>query len=578
MLTLHGVGTTFGVGDGALHLYISPRETPKSRTISDAQAECTRLDEAISVVLAQLAAESQALRDAGQSDTGEALALLSERSDMLQDNDFLSAVRTVITENHFCADYAVYSTGKAYATRLCALDDAYLRRQADSVAETAQRVVGVLVTRAHNHLLDNVTGRVVLAANTLLPGEAVQLDRSKIAAFLMRDGAPNSTAAILARSLGIPTVTGLGDDFDKLEVGVRTMVDGESGLVAQNPDTPTMSQLAQRMLVYVREERQQQMLRGVPAQTADGVTIALTANISLPEDAQKAQNYDAEGIGLFRSEILYLKDGAFPDEDTLYKAYREVLLMMGGKRVVVRLLDFGSDKTAFCPGRVDEKNEALGIRPVPYCLANPALITPQLRALLRASAYGNLAILLPMVVEASEVRAMKERIDILRKELRTEHKQVSEHIAVGALIETPAAAATADLIAAEADFLSVGTNDLTQYVLVTDRTSMLDNSTLNSYHPAVLRTVAQVVRMAHAAGVPVSICGECAANPALAGFFAGLRVTELSMAATCIPRVKKAIRALTDEACRNALKERLQVTHAPRVRTAAAPETEISED
>lgn len=563
MLTLHGVGTSFGVGDGALHFYTSPREIPKPRPVADTCAECERLEHAVEITLPLLQAERS-----GEDAAANLPPAPAVWPEMLEDEDFLNAVRYVITDHHLCAEYAVYSTAKAYATRLRSLDDAYLLRRADEVMETARRVVASMVTDAHEALLKDVTGRVVLAANTLLPGEAVRLDRSKIAAFLMRDGAPNSAAAILARSLGIPTVTGLGSDFDQLEAGLRTMVDGSSGLVAQNPDTPTMSQLAQRMLQHVREERQQQMLRGVPAQTVDGVTIALTANISLPEEAQKAQSYDAEGIGLFRSETMYQKDGAFPDEDTLYKAYREVLLMMSGKRVVVRLLDLGSDKELFCPGQACDTDAPVFNR-VPRYLDCPALTNPQLRALLRASAYGNLAILLPMVVDANEVRTLKEQIGVLRKELRSEHKQVSDRISVGALIETPAAAATADLIAAEADFLSVGTNDLTQYILVADRTSMRDSETLNSRHPAVLRTVAQVVRMAHASGVPVSICGECASDPDLAAFFAGLRVTELSMSASCIPRIKKAIRALTDDACRAALQERLQVTRAPR---AHAPE------
>ncbi|MEG1010331.1 MAG: phosphoenolpyruvate--protein phosphotransferase [Ruthenibacterium sp.] len=559
MLTLQGYGTSFGVADGPLYRYISPEQVPLACTVTDCEAERARLDAALAAVRDELqqSGDDACARDPAADDT----AMLELQCTMLADVDFLAAVRCAVEQHSLCAEYAVYSTGKAYAAKLHALDDAYLSARGDDVMSAAQRVVRRLSNEAQTKMLQCVEGRVVLAADTLLPGQALQLDHSKIAAFILREGAQSSLTAIWARSLCIPTVTGLSADFDKLEAGVRTMVDGETGLVVQSPDTPTMSQLVQKRLHSIQDERRLGMLRGVPAQTADGVTILLTANIALPADAKMALSCDAEGIGLFRSELLYLQSRTFPDEDTLYRAYCETLLMMGGKRVVVRLLDSSTDKSVFCPDLPQERNPALGVRPIPYGLSQSALLEPQLRALLRASAYGNLAILLPMVISAQEVRAVKDRIGVLRKQLRTEHKLVNDRISVGALIETPAAAATADLIAAESDFLSIGTNDLTQYVLVTDRTSTSCNSAADSHHPAVLRTIAQVVSAAHTAKIPVSICGESASDISLAGFYAGLRVTELSMAPACILKMKRAIRALTEETRHAALKSCLQIPH-----------------
>ena len=570
MLTLQGVGTSFGVGDGPLHRYIAPGQIPCPDTISNPEEECRQLDAAMSAAGAEL----RKLRDNAVADglPVEDASLLDMQYMMLEDEDFLAAVHCAVLEHHLCAEYAIHSTGRAFAAQLRTLGDPYLCERSEDVMDVSQRVLRILGGEEQANMLKDVTGRIILATDTLLPSQAMQLDRTKVAAFVLRDGAQNSHTAILARSLGIPTVTGLGNEFDKLRPGLRTMVDGESGLVTQEPDTPMMSQLAQKMLQSVREERQLQMLKGVPAKAADGTTIALTANIYLPADAKKAISYDAEGIGLFRSELLYLKDGAFPDEESLYQAYREVLLMMGGKRVVVRLLDYSSDKQAFCLNAPAENNPALGFRSIPYGLSHPALFEPQLRALLRASAYGNLAILLPLIVCADEVHAVKERLGVLRHELRREHKLVSDRIAVGALIETPGAAMTADLIATEADFLSIGTNDLAQYLLLADRRIRHDADMQTDTHPAVLRTVAQIVRAAHAADIPVSICGESAGDTALAGFFAGLRVTELSMVPSSILRMKRAIRALTADDCRAAMRKYLHVPHTSHLPSASSAE------
>ena len=554
MLTLQGIGTQTGIGDGPLYIYISPDQTPQPVAVDDPAAEARRAAAALDKARQDLTAlHAQALANGVSEADAEPFDV---EQGLLADADFTEAVQNAVLQHGLCAEYAVYSTGRAFSTQLRALDDPWLRQRGHQMREAADRVLQILRGDTQDVLKD-VTARVVLAADLLQPAQTMRLDRSKVCAFVMREGGPSSHCAILMRALGIPTVTGLGEDFAKLENGRRTMVDGTAGLVVQEPDTQTMSELAGRMFAQVRAERSQQMLRGTPAITQNGVHITLSANIALPAQAKDAIAQDADGIGLFRSELLYLRRDRYADEETLYEAYREALLMMGGRRVVVRTLDAGCSKDQLCPEHVREANPALGERSVPLALRRPYLLMPQLRALLRASAYGNLAVVLPMVVRADEIRAVKERMDEARAQLKREGRMMAAHVPVGAMVETPAAAVTADLLCAEAEFLCIGTNDLTQYVLVADRRSPAAAAVYDQKDPAVLRLVSQAVHAAHAARVPVSVCGECASDPALAGFFAALAVDELSMAPVAILPMKQAIRRQTAESCRTALRAAL---------------------
>ena len=554
MLTLHGIGTSTGVGDGPLYLYTSQDTIPKPVSVNDTAAETQRADNALRAAREELLALSEASEQKKLSDRN--VEMFNAQSALLEDADFLDTVHSAIQDHSLCAEYAVYSTARAFASQLRTLEDEYLQERGDDVLDVAHRVLNLLCGNPHK-LLQNVTTRVVLAAETLLPSEAMQLDRKKIAAFVMRSGGASTHTAILLRELGIPTVLGLDDAFDQLERGARTMVDGSTGLVVQNPDTRVMSELAGRMLQLVKEERSLQMLRGQSAVTQSGVHIALTANISLPEDVKRAVACDAEGIGLFRSELLYLQEGHFPDEDELYHAFRETLLYMGGKRVIIRILDPGTDKPALFPNAPPEENPALGYRAVPAGLLYPKMLLPQLRALLRASAYGSLGIMLPMVVDVSEIQEVRRMLSEARHALKAEGRITGGHIPIGVMVETPAAAMTADLLAQECDFLSIGTNDLTQYILVADRHNPHMAANFNARHPAVMRAIAQVVHAAHAMHVPVSVCGESAADPELAAFFAGLKVDELSMSPCSLLQMKRAIRKLTEEDCKAALRQYL---------------------
>ena len=562
MLYLQGYGTSSGVGDGPIHLYTSPHKIPEPSTVTDTEAELSHAEDALAAVRDELLSLHQRALDSGIPP--ESASPFQLQSEMLADADFLSTVRTAIVEHHLCAEYAVYSTSKAFAMHLRTLDDSYLQSRSDDLLDVAQRVI-CLLRGDENDPLKHITCRVVLAADTLLPAQTMHLDRSKIAAFVLRGGAQHTHTAILIRSLGIPMVTGLGDDFDKLENGKRTMVDGDIGVVVQDPDAATLTELVQKRLYTVKEQRTLQMLKGKPAVTLHGLRVKLTVNISLPEEAKLAANNDAEGIGLFRSELLYAREeNAQPSEDMLFQAYREAMMMMSGKRVIIRLLDIGVDKTLYCPEQAGEENPALGIRSVPLGIKQPEMLMRQLRALLRASGYGNLAIVLPMVVDASEVRMIKEMLSQARKALKQENRISAPQVMVGAMIETPAAAMTVDLIAAEADFISIGTNDLTQYVLVADRKNTRVSDCFNPAHPAVMRMIARTVLAAKAANVPVVVCGEAAADPNFAALWMGLQVDELSVSPVSLLKMKQAIRCLTAEDCKAALLRHLKMSHLPK--------------
>ncbi len=553
MEKLQGIGTSSGVADGPLYLYQSQRMHPQNLVAQNFSAQHARVDSAVAQAKADL---ETMYTDALAKGVDEDIAgIFQIQVMMLEDADFIAAIHAHIDEKHYRAEYAVHITAELFAADLRALEDNFMAERADDVLDAARRVVNIL-TGEQNAELSHVTARVILAAENLMPSEVVQLDRTKICAFVTRHGGPGSHASILARSLGIPTVTALGEDFDALHNGVRTMVDGETGEIVQNPDMPTISLFAQKMFQHVKDERSLQSLKGQPACTQNGVRIMLTANIALAQEAKKALAADAEGIGLFRSEILYLDAGGTPTEDTLYAAYQQALLAMNGRRVVVRILDAGEDKSIFFKGFVQEENPALGRSGLQLLLEHPTLLMTQLRALVRASAYGNLGILLPMVTDVQEIETVRTMLEEAKKQMSAEGRIVSDRIAIGAAIETPAAAMMADLIARHVDFLSVGTNDLAQYMLARDRKSA---HTADQKHPAVLRILAQIAGMTKAANIPLCVCGECAADASLAGFFAAIGVSELSMAPSAVLKMKKALRSLTGAECRTALVEALQV-------------------
>lgn len=550
MVLLYGDGCASGVSDAPLRKYAEPPSKPRAVEVKDTAAECKRMDAALESAKAVWAQRAQQETDKKYSQ----FALMCEVfDDLVAEN-----LHAFIEEHKTCAEFAAFSVCHALAAELHAVDDGYIFARGTAFAAGASGLLHVLA--GHEEDLRPFDTRVVLAVDTLYPSLFDLVDMAMLAGVVVRAGTYYSHTAILARSMGVPVVTNLGDGFDKLRDGVRTMVDGAGGIVTQEPSTALMSEIAQKMLQNVKEERQLQMLRGTPNITTNGVRVVLSVNIFRHEEARAAQQLGADGVGMFRSECLYPADeSAFPDETALYRAYREALLMTSGKRVAVRLFDYAVYQSLY--GKIERaQNPLQDDFSIAYLLENPVLLRTQLRALLRASAYGSLAILLPNVTCAQEIAAVKNEIASVWTELKSERKFVAGSIPVGALIETPVAAVTADLLAAQCDFLAVGTNDLAQYLLLTDRAKADAQHPLQMHHPALLRTIAQIVHAAHDCNTPVTICGEAASDVALTPFFAALQVDELSVAPPMLLRVKRALRAVTAADCKQALVAALRGT------------------
>ena len=548
MLTLEGIATSRGLVTAPLLLLGAHAQAPKMRTVEDPEAEIRRVDAAIATAKTQLE-ELQCKTAAEAGD--EAAAIFEIHAMMLEDEDYLDAIHGMIRMESLCAEYAVHSAGIQFSSIFSNLDDDYMKERAADVVDLSARIAGIL-TGEQNDPLAQADAPVVVAAEELLPSQTIQLDKSRVAAFVTRTGAFNSHASILARSLGIAAVAALGDGFSELRSGETVIVDGIDGLVICEPDAATEAEYAAKRKRLAAEALHLETLRGQPAVTLDGQTIELCANIGHPEEAAEAEKQDAEGIGLFRSEFLYLEGKDFPSEEVQFAAYQKALESMAPHRVVVRTLDLGADKQAPYFKIPQEENPALGYRAIRISLDRVNdIFVPQLRALLRASVYGRLAIMFPMITSVQEVRSILCVLDAVKKQLREEKLPYREDVEIGIMIETPAAVMLADRLAAEVDFFSIGTNDLTQYSMAADRMNPRISYLFDSGSPAILRMIRHVTQCAHKAGIWVGICGESAADPALVPYYVGMGVDELSMSAPSILRVKACVRSLRAADCRS---------------------------
>ncbi len=548
LITFQGTGASFGVADGTLFLVTSKEKEPKRYEVNNPMDEWKRANDAIEKAKSELfAMHSEALSRGADEDAANVFDI---QAMMLSDADFLATIKALIETDKLCAEYAVHKTSISFSEQLKMIDDDYMQKRADDVLDASKRVCDIL-TRSQSDMLRHVKTRVVLAVDTLLPSHVMLLDRSKVCAFVAKRGSAGCHAAILARSMGLPVVCALGDNFDKLIPDMRTLVDGDTGSVVQSPDVHTVSEFAAKMLNQVKAEHALGSVRGLPCVTLSGTVISLEANISAPAEAKKAVAAGAQGIGLFRSELLYLTSpDAVPSEDSLYEAYRDALLAANKQHVYIRLLDADENKHLFYPDTGYEENPSLGMHAVALAEKHPDVLLTQLRAMMRASVYGELGILVPMVTSVDEIRFIKEYINTAHAQLVKENYAVASNLMLGIIIETPAAAIMTDVLAPEVDFITIGTNDLTQYMLAADRQSAAMNEAYASPNAAVLRMTAHAVAAAKEAGVPVSVCGEYASMPELAGYFAHIGVDALSMSASKISAVKKAIRALDARMCK----------------------------
>ncbi|KFJ00979.1 phosphoenolpyruvate--protein phosphotransferase [Bifidobacterium stellenboschense] len=539
MRTIQGVGVSAGIAIGAIRVLDTADHAVERRVVDDPKAEVERFRAARDTAVNQL----KQLRDKTAAEFGEGKAELFDTHQlMLQDPDYVESIEDLITSSKVNAEFAVNSTAEQFAAMFAAMDNSYMQARAADVKDVSRRVINVLEGKRGGGAQDGDGDSHIILAEDLAPSETVQLDRAKVLGFVTAKGSANSHTAILARTMGLPAIIGIGDAFDPADDGHTAVIDGTSGMVFVDPDEATLTEYRGKKAQYEEHLRLLQELKGKPTETKSGQQVRLYANIGRPSDVTAVLANDAEGIGLFRSEFLYLESEDYPTEEFQFEAYKEVAQKMGDRLVVIRTLDIGADKQVGYFNLEHEDNPALGYRAIRICLTRPEIFKVQLRALLRASVYGNIAIMLPMITSVQEVRDAKKILDEVKSELRGGHVDFNEHIQVGIMIETPASVIMADELAAEVDFFSIGTNDLTQYTLACDRQNPNLGRFADPHSPAVLRMIRMATEAAHRHDIWCGICGELGADPELTDTFLEIGLDELSVSPTSVLPLRNAIR------------------------------------
>ena len=524
-----------GIAIGKISVYKKDEQLVKRVKIEDADAEMERYTAARNIAAAQL----QKLYDKALKEVGEANAAIFEvHQMMLEDEDYNESVENIIHSQMVNAEYAVASTADNFAQMFEAMDDDYMRGRAADVRDISERVITVLAGGAGSGLDSDES--VIIAANDLAPSETVQLDKDKVLSFVTAHGSENSHTAILARTMGIPALIGTGIDLDETVDGKLGIVDGTNGVVYVDPDAELLEEMKKKQQEEQEKKRLLQTLKGKENITLDGQKVMLYANVGNIKDLGIALQNDAGGIGLFRSEFIYLGQDHYPTEEEQFQIYKTVAETMAGRRVIIRTLDIGADKQCDYFELDKEDNPAMGLRAIRICLTRPEIFKTQLRALFRASVYGNINIMYPMIISVDEVRQIKAIVEEVKAELAEQGIEYGNP-AQGIMIETPASVMMSRELAEEVDFFSIGTNDLTQYTLAIDRQNSKLDKFFDSHHPAVLRMIQMTVENAHKAGIWCGICGELGADQALTKDFLAMGVDELSVSPGSILPLRKII-------------------------------------
>ena len=513
----------------------------KRTRIEDAEAEAARVDVALKASQEQL----QKLYDKAVKEVGEASAAIFEvHQMMLEDEDYLEAIQNMIRTEQVNAEYAVAVTGDNFAEMFASMDDDYMKARSADIKDISERLVRNLSGQGDVDLSSIEPS--VIVADDLSPSETVQMDKDKILAFVTVHGSTNSHTAILARMMNIPALIGVKMDLEELQTGMTAVVDGFGGKVTFEPDEELKAQTEARMQEEEEKLKLLQELKGKENITLDGRKINIYANIGSVGDIGYVMENDAGGIGLFRSEFLYLGRNDFPTEEEQFQAYKQAVQMMAGKKVIIRTLDIGADKQVDYFNLGNEDNPAMGYRAIRICLKQPEIFKTQLRALLRAAVYGNLSIMYPMITSTEEVKRIYEIVAEVEGELKAQEIQykIPEQ---GIMIETPAAAISSDRLAEMVDFFSIGTNDLTQYTLAIDRQNEKLDEFYNPHHEALLRMIQMVVDNAHKCGKWAGICGELGADPTLTEQFVRMGLDELSVAPSMVLKLRKIVREMKVE-------------------------------
>lgn len=544
MITIQGKGVSKGIAKGPLYFFQRSDTTVTLKVVSDIEAEKARLAVAQEQSIQQL----NALAEQCQEDAGEEMAVLFETHAMfVEDEDFVECITSLIDEESCNAEYAVEQAGIQFAAMFAAMDDAYMQARAADIKDVAKRILNNLLGVVDGGIRSDVP--VILAADDLAPSETLQLDKSKILGFVTMGGSGNSHTAILARTMGIPAICGAGEALAEGYNGRVGYIDGETGQLIIDPDAMTQAALKEK---YEKQQETKKLLETMKGQediTLDGKKMLLYCNIGSPEDVAAVLANDGQGIGLFRSEFLYLSASDYPTEDEQFEAYRSVAAAMNGKRVVIRTLDIGADKQVDYFNMKEEENPALGVRAIRICLNRPEVFRTQLRALYRASVYGKIAIMFPMIASVWEVKECKRACMSVMKELEAEGIPYDKDTELGIMIETPSSVFVAEELAKLVDFFSVGTNDLTQYTLACDRQANDLGKFYDPHHPALLRAIKMAADAAHKAGIWIGICGELGADISMLPTFLAMGIDELSVSPSAVLPVRAAIRQSIAQTC-----------------------------
>ncbi|WP_270445342.1 phosphoenolpyruvate--protein phosphotransferase [Anaeroglobus sp. AF13-6AC] len=524
MLVVKGKSVFSGITMGPLALFHRNTVSTARRRIKDTDAEVERFQEARLASIEQLKdMYEKAVQKVGE----EEAAVFEVHQMMLDDDDYIDNIVTLISQKKINAEAAVEETAQQFSEMFRSMDDAYMKERAADVLDISRRIQVQLCGGEANDF--SAYDGVILAADDLAPSETLQLDTDKILGFVTSGGSTNSHTAILARTLGITAVVNTGTQLHTDVEGKTVIVDGFTGTVYLDPDSATLDKMKKKQAEAEERKIRLEAYRGKESVTVDGYKVNVFANIGNPDNVPQALANDAEGIGLFRSEFLYLENATYPTEEQQFEAYKKTVEMMEGKTVVIRTLDIGADKKVDYFDLKAEENPAMGMRAIRICLTRPTLFKTQLRALCRASAYGKIAIMFPMIISVDEVRRSRELLRQVQNELRHEGIAFDESMEVGIMIETPAAALISDELAKEVDFFSIGSNDLTQYTLAIDRQQTDLDNFFDPRHPALLRLIEMTVKNGHKEGVWVGICGELGADLSLTEDFLRMGVDELSV-------------------------------------------------
>lgn len=543
MKIIQGQGVSKGIEQGTIYFYHRAAAQVEMRTGADEQEERARLERAKERTAQQLSDMAEKARE----EAGDEAAVLFETHAMfLEDEDYTGAMDELLAQG-FNAEYAVDQAGQEFAAMLASMDDPYMQARAADIKDVTGRILNNLMGVVEGGIDSDVP--VILAADDLAPSETIQLDKKKILAIATQKGSGNSHTAILARTMGIPAVCGLGEDFNEDFHGKQAYIVGETGQLILEPDEETLLSLKAR---HAKQEETRELMRSMVGQkdvTLDGKQVNVYCNIGSLEDVASVLANDGQGIGLFRSEFLYLASEDYPTEEEQFRAYKEVAAAMNGKRVIIRTLDIGADKQVDYFHLHKEENPAMGLRAIRICLNRPEVFRTQLRALYRASAYGKIAIMFPMIASVWEVKECRRACQRVMDELTAEGIPFNPDTEIGIMIETPAAVFIADELAQLVDFFSVGTNDLTQYTLACDRQCNDLGKFFDPHHPALLRALKMTADAAHQAGIWIGICGELGADLSLLPTFLAMGIDELSVTPTAVLPLRAAIRKSIAKTC-----------------------------